>query len=238
MQNSWKYFLFLLPILLLNPALALDLTIEEPHDEHTYTYSSNLPLEFSTNGNNGTCWYDIRSCRTTTAPPATICDHHVQVLSIPDCRDTKFSVDFDGNYTLMLFAQNDTDTINVNSTFFVDRTTEFEEGKPLLISLIIIIMFGLSCLFFWISKSLKDTTHAVVAIMAFFGVISITATITLIVVAVDEYLKFPAISRIVGTYLRAVEGVTIFLLFYGVLLLIIFLVDKFKTSNKNSKWDG
>lgn len=217
-----KFLVFFLSLILLtNLGYGLDLTLENPENS-TYTTSINIPLEFTSNDNNGTCHYVLNSGSQ---------------VHVPSCLDTRFNVNYDGNYTLDLFAFNDSDEVNATVTFSVDRTTEFEEGKPFLMSIIILVFLGFSFLFVSLSNSFKEEgIQMIKASCSFAALISMITTLSLSIVAVNEYLKFPSVLRMTSVYNRALMGILVFIIFIIFIMFMFKIITKFKEKSKFRKW--
>ena len=220
-----KYLLLLIPILFLNLGFALDLSLVNPHTNHTYPHSVGIPLDFAAEDTNGTCYYVVSECTLNKFGDQICTDtepHHI----VTNCdTNTTFGLIYDGEYTLQLFADNDTTSKNVNSTFYVSRSTEFEEGKPLLMGLIIMLFFGIFVVFLFVTKAIKEETPAFTLITGFISLLSLLTALYLSAAAIEEYIKSPAMARIVGSYTWLLMLLAVFLAFYGLILLIVYILN-------------
>ena len=223
-----KYMLFLIPILLLNIGYALDLSIENPLNK-TYTYSYAIPMDITVTDGNGTCWHVEAFCRDGIAH-TQYCET-LDVVNMPNCEAHSFSVDYDGNYTMMVYAQNDTDTLNVNSTFRVDRTSEFEDAKPYLAGLIIIVLVLGSFFCLKLNDSIEETNMITKFIILFAGVACFMTAGFSSILVINEYLKFEALGENLTILSWAIGSLTIFMFVYLMLMFI-----KKMISMRSGKW--
>lgn len=207
-----KIVLFLIPILLINLGFALDLSLEKPTNS-TYTQSINIPIEFTLTDTNGTCHYLLNG-------------------GIPisfRCQDTSFSVDYDGSYNFTMFSYNGTDSISSEVDFSVDRTSEFEEGKPFLVGIIIIFLISLSFFILKIYDRISETIPYIKFIILFISIITMTSAGFISIFAINEYLKFKVLE-----YWLSILGYNVFLLIIFIIMLTIalFLVNHVRSMSK------
>jgi len=233
-----KILLFMVAILLLNPASALDLTLEKPLNI-THTSSLNLPLEFTSNDNNGTCLFNLERYYYNSATGAcgAVLDD-IPNVTIPDCNDWAFSVDYDGCYTLNMYAYNTTKMVNDTLNFRVDRTTEFEDGKPFFAAFLIVIFLGLSFLFVSLGKTFQEEGFPLFkSVLAFGAILSGITTVNLAIVSAREYLKFGSAIRMISVYARALEGVFVLVMFIVAALFMFRIVQSWKEGKSLKKLD-
>ena len=209
-----KYLLFLLPILALSLASALDLTLENPHSNHTYTHSTGLPLDLTATGDNGTCWYEIDTCYINKVQKTVCSDIHG--VPIADCEDIKYSVSYDGNYTIQVFAANGTDVFNVNVSYNVNRTSEFEEGKPLIISMVILFLISIGFFTLLLAGKLEESVPVIKVITLMIGVFSMVVASMVTYFALAEYVKFPILEEFLSLY-----GWLVFMLVFFVIIYVV-----------------
>lgn len=211
----------LLFIPMLSPISALTLTTTSPEENGVYPSSINIPLEYSvTADNNGTCFYDLNGARQ----------------SLASCGNSKFDVDYDGNYNLTIYAYNGTDSAFHEIDFSVDRTTEFPEAKPFLAGIIILAMIGLSFLFITIGKNIQEEGSSVIKTMlAFASVLSGLTSLYLCLLAAREYLKFESFENILQVFTTGLMYIIIFSAFMLLLFMIIQYLKPLTARNKNWK---
>lgn len=209
-----KLLLFLIPILMLNIGYGLDLTLTNPTNS-TYTSSINIPIEYTSGDNNGTCYYTINGGSQ---------------VPLPSCVNSEVTVNYDGSYLVDVHSFNDTAELNRSVWVTVDRTSEFEFGKPILASTIIGVFFGIFVVFFVITKSLKEQTPTFTAITGFISLSSLYTALFLCAAAIEEYLKSSAMSNIVGIYMYMLMALAFVLGFYGLILLIVHILNHIKAT--------
>lgn len=211
-----KILLVLIPILLLNLASALDLTLENPLNS-TYTSSLNIPVDFTSGGNNGTCYYTLNAGN--------------QVL-LEECLNSQFSVSYDGSYTLDLHAFNGTAEINRTVTFAVDRTSEFEEGKPVLAGIIIIFLISMAFFVLMIYDRIHESVPYIKSLIMVVAIFSMASAGFVAIFTINEYLKFSLLE-----YWLSLLGFNVFLVVFFICLLVglIFLVRLIQKSGKRFK---
>lgn len=206
-----------MPILLFNLASALDLSVENPHNNHTYTHSTGLPIDLTATDTNGTCWYEYDTCYENKFGDLICDDLHGQ--EIPNCDDMTYSVDYDGNYTMQIFATNGTDYANINASYRVDRTSEFEEGKPFLAGIIIIFLIALSFFSLKLADKLEETIPVIKIVVIMIGVFSMVVGGMISAFMAGEYLKFPLVSQFLATY----SWLVFLLIFFVVIYVIVYM---------------
>ena len=247
MRELKLLLLFLIPILMLNLGYGLDLVVVEPHALEHYTSSINIDLDLTVSAdNNGTCWYEYYFCHfvadehTAVSCKSNNWDVPHEIYRIDDCADRRFNLQHDGHYNLNVYAQNDTAQVAVNRTITVERAGDFEEGKPVLAGIIILIFLGLSFLFIAIGKMFKEEGFQIIkSVLAFGAVLSGITTVNLAVVSINEFLKIPTLDRMIGVYSRSLTGVFVFVIFIVVILFMFNLIKSFKEGNLKSslkKW--
>lgn len=101
----------------------ISLSISQPSG--TKSSELEIPLQFSTSGNNLTCWYSVETSGSILIGNTTILN----------CVDTSFSVSGDGSYTLNLYANNSFGGYaHKTSSFVVDTSsvssTPTSENEP------------------------------------------------------------------------------------------------------------
>jgi hypothetical protein len=207
-KYSKLWLVLVLAILFIPSVSALTLTLNYPLNI-TYTSSSAIPLDFTAIGNNETCTYKLNSIE----------------YNLPTCKNTPFSVDYDGSYLLELYAYNTTDIINKNITFSVDRTSEFEQGKPLLAGIIIIVFVCLAFFCVLISSKFDESVPVLKTILIFIGIIAFVTAVYLSIVAVNEYLKFPSFEKFISIFGNVIA---ILLVFVAIYFIIVFITNIYK----------
>lgn len=170
-----------------------------------YTYSINIPLEYSIS-NASDCWVILEGTK------------YYENMSLT-CTDTSaaFDVDYDGNYTAQYWAHNGSDKLNVNKSFIIDRTSEFEDGKATILVIIVaaLIIIGFYSLHF--ASKLAAHFQALMSTMSFLFIYSSLAIILLIA---REYIKVPAIF----SNLETMFTVTVYAaMLIGMLILLYFI---------------
>lgn len=221
MNRKPKLFLLLcIAILALNPAFALDLVLENPQNT-TYTSTLNIPLDFITTDNNGTCQYKLDGSFYPISP----------------CENMRFKTNYDGSYLLEVYAYNTTASANANVSFTVDRSSEFEEGKPFLAGIIIMVVASLAFIFVGLSKQFQEEGIPVIKLsLAFGSVLAIVTALFLSIQAANEYLKFPSFEALLGIFTR---GLFYIIVFVAVMVMILFIIGYLKqldSLTKRRKW--
>lgn len=201
-----KLWLILALLLVASPALAfcdnVSVSVTEPIAQN-YTYSINLPAVY-TPTNATVCWIEL------------IGNKYSDTIYFPGCSGVdKFDVDYDDDYQLQMWVSNTTsgDTCNDNVTFSVDRTSDFEEGKPVMLGIVVGILIIIS---FWIlhfSTQLEDSFKVICKVVSFLLVYS-ALTISLLIAR--EYIKVPAIEQ-------NMEVVFTGVIFFGVLIAMLIM---------------
>lgn len=219
----------------LTPALAdPEFYIEQPEDNRTFPYTTNLELDTSTNATTCTdCYYQIHwfgdsaGHADDTYPEFTYDWVSINCDDIAS-GDVLFSVDFDGQYTITANGTCDQYFLSDTNDFYVDRD-EMEQSRPLTSIFIILGILGIAFLLGFIAKSLSET-HVVMRlyllfVQLFLGVISIYGFYGVS----REYLKVPLINSSVNIVLYTfLWGVIVVSVAYFVIYLMKTLFETFK----------
>lgn len=169
----------LVAILVIPNVASVSMTLYEPKNIN-YTYSINLPINYSASGDATTCFYNIDG---------------VENVTLANCAIGAFEVNYDGTYNLTVFVQNATTMVSGSVVFGVDR--DFSSGKGVLIMGLIVIIASLATFFIFISKNLGDTADAIKYFMFGLSFYMIVFSIRLSSSALREYIKFPAFFDII-----------------------------------------
>jgi len=95
------------------------LSISEPSG--TKTSRTSIPLQFSSEGNNLTCWYNVKT---------SIGGSIIENTTLEYCNDTTFDVSADGDYICNLFVNNTLGNSNTNSSSFTVDTSSTPVTPP------------------------------------------------------------------------------------------------------------
>lgn len=220
-----KIHLLLMLVLLALPLSAyavedcvnIPVTIENPINNSSYPYSVAIPLEFSVS-NADSCMYSI--------------ENQVVNKSISCSKNTNFDIDFDGEHTLTLRAENSTGGYcEKQVTFTVDRSNSFGTN-PIFYGLLLFFMLSLSFAFVSFSKNYSRELYIMKGMAQLFGYFTMALSISLIGYGIREYLKISAVISLIQTFYY-ILAVFIGVLFIAHLyLLLISMLKNFRGGKK------
>ena len=98
-----------------------------------------------------------------------------------------------------------------------------------MMGLIIMLFFGIFVVFLFVTKAIKEETPAFTLITGFISLLSLLTALYLSAAAIEEYIKSPAMARIVGSYTWLLMLLAVFLAFYGLILLIVYILNYLRT---------
>jgi hypothetical protein len=192
----------------------LTLSVVEPLNKK-YPYSVNLQMNFTQTGGN-LCWYTVNDGIENTTVTCGGTD--------------QFDVDYDGLYNLTVYNQNTlaSGICNDSASFEVDRTSDFEEGKPWFV-IGVIFFFVIMGIIFAIFGHFFSDEHKWIR-MGLYGFAAITIYLAngFLIVAIREYIKNPSMLSMVETFSTAVNYGIIFLAFYIFANLTAWAANKIK----------
>lgn len=224
MRKLWLLSLLLLLIPIASAfgsCTNVTLSVTEPESKN-YSYSINLPVTIAANANATNCWAQLTSSMYTDN------------VSLYCADDNKIDVDYDGDYTLQVFATNATsgESCNVTTTFSIDRTTDFEEGKPTMVAILVgvLLIVGFYALHF--AKELDSKFKALMHALSF---LFVYAALAFSLNIAREYIKVPAIFDLLENMFTVTAWAATLL---GMIILVLFIANVFKAVERfNNKKD-
>ena len=143
--------------------------------------------------------------------------------TISNCLNDIVSVDFDGNYTMTVYA--DEGTLNSSTiNFEVDRG-DYTRGNVIFIGILLFLIFSIASLFGATSFGLDKKHYPIRLLLQGFGVVFIIITLQLALLALNEYIKVPVFFNTFSNFYM------IFLWFVFILAVFVIVIYLFKLVN-------
>lgn len=198
-----------------------DVVIIIPLQNDRYPYSINIPLQYNiTNG--ATCYYTLDGGITNYSISCTESDTYI------------IDIDFDGNYTLELYAVN-ASTVLTDSAIFEVARPEFTPDMAFLILVIfgLIFLIASACLILAV-KLKKELAPIKLALFMIAGVFFLLF-LQLILLGLREYIKNSTVYEFVSVFYLIYTIFLFVFILYNMINLIIALVKWLMATGK-IKW--
>lgn len=192
-----------------------------PLQNDRYPYSINIPLQYNITGGS-TCYYTLDGGITNYSISCTDADTYI------------VDIDFDGNYTLTLYAVNATATLN-DSTIFEVARPEFTFDKAFLIVVLIglVLLIASACVV--VSFKLEKAYIAIKISLFLVASVFFLMFLQLVLLVLREYVKNSTVYEIVSVfYLIYTIFLFVFILYYFIYFII--QVVKWLTAIGKIKW--
>lgn len=145
-----------------------------------YPYSIDLPFNWSVSGGATSAYYTIESEKVFINSSAGLVGEAVKDL------------DYDGDYKFTLYGSGGGVICQDTLSFVIDRTSEFETKKALLVGFVILSMFGIAFYIVRFGDKLQPAFQVMVNAISFLFIYS---GLSLMLLAEREYLKLSSISQ-------------------------------------------
>lgn len=195
------------------------LEIDSPINNSKFPYTININLTITTNGT--TCYYTLNSGVSNT--------------TIANCANDIVSVDYDGNYSLIVYSEDGGGTNSSTINFEVDRG-DYNRGNVIFIGFLLFLIFSIASVLGGAAFKLEKDHFPVRLLLQGFGVVFIIITLQLALLGLREYIKVPVIFDTFSIFYMIFMWFVFILAVFMIVIYLIYLVRFLMSVGILKKW--